>query len=187
MSKWYVGNEFSGGSVYHFGIFGQKWGIRRFQNEDGSLTPAGRERYGKLYDEHKRLGYSRDEINKAMTKAIKLDTGVHKYYDTTRAIVGGLNVASGVMGAVTGNPAQIGGAVAAEVVNTALHAGRNKTNFVSKSHPKAPKVLKTNKKDSAYVKNMKRDYNNMTEKEFRHAHGISKKEFAISIATGPAR
>lgn len=31
--------------LYHHGILGQKWGIRRFQNEDGSLTQAGRERY----------------------------------------------------------------------------------------------------------------------------------------------
>ena len=33
--------------LYHWGIKGQKWGDRRFQNEDGSLTPEGRERYGK--------------------------------------------------------------------------------------------------------------------------------------------
>lgn len=32
--------------LYHHGIKGQKWGIRRYQNEDGSLTPAGRKRYG---------------------------------------------------------------------------------------------------------------------------------------------
>jgi len=32
--------------LYHHGIKGQKWGVRRFQNPDGSLTPAGRERYG---------------------------------------------------------------------------------------------------------------------------------------------
>ena len=30
----------------HHGIKGQKWGIRRFQYEDGSLTPEGKERYG---------------------------------------------------------------------------------------------------------------------------------------------
>lgn len=30
--------------LYHHGIIGQKWGIRRFQNRDGSLTPAGRKR-----------------------------------------------------------------------------------------------------------------------------------------------
>lgn len=30
----------------HHGIKNQKWGVRRFQNEDGSLTEAGRKRYG---------------------------------------------------------------------------------------------------------------------------------------------
>lgn len=32
--------------LYHHGILGQKWGIRRFQNPDGSLTEEGRKRYG---------------------------------------------------------------------------------------------------------------------------------------------
>ena len=35
--------------LYHFGIKGQKWGIRRYQNKDGSLTPAGRKRVSKEY------------------------------------------------------------------------------------------------------------------------------------------
>ena len=32
--------------LYHHGIKGQKWGIRRYQNDDGTLTPEGRKRYG---------------------------------------------------------------------------------------------------------------------------------------------
>ena len=31
--------------LYHHGIKGQRWGVRRYQNSDGSLTAAGRKRY----------------------------------------------------------------------------------------------------------------------------------------------
>ncbi len=34
-----------GDDIYHHGIKGQKWGVRRYQNEDGSLTSAGKKRY----------------------------------------------------------------------------------------------------------------------------------------------
>ena len=40
----------------HHGIKGQKWGVRRFQNKDGSLTSAGRKRYD--IDEHRVLASS---------------------------------------------------------------------------------------------------------------------------------
>ena len=33
--------------LYHFGIKGQKWGVRRYQNPDGTLTDAGKKRYYK--------------------------------------------------------------------------------------------------------------------------------------------
>lgn len=33
------------GNLKHHGIKGQKWGVRRFQRKDGSLTPAGKKRY----------------------------------------------------------------------------------------------------------------------------------------------
>lgn len=39
----------------HWGIKGQKWGVRRYQNADGSLTTAGKKRYAKLESEMKQL------------------------------------------------------------------------------------------------------------------------------------
>lgn len=31
--------------LYHYGVKGMKWGVRRYQNKDGSLTNAGKKRY----------------------------------------------------------------------------------------------------------------------------------------------
>ena len=42
MSNYVITN----GELRHWGIKGMKWGKRRYQNKDGSLTAAGRERYG---------------------------------------------------------------------------------------------------------------------------------------------
>lgn len=33
--------------LYHHGVKGQKWGVRKYQYADGSLTPAGKKRYNK--------------------------------------------------------------------------------------------------------------------------------------------
>ena len=46
----------------HHGILGMKWGVRRYQNADGSLTPAGVKRYGKQVKRHN------ENINYAMYK-----------------------------------------------------------------------------------------------------------------------
>lgn len=37
----------SGMEIYHWGIKGMKWGVRRYKNKDGTLTPAGIRRYAK--------------------------------------------------------------------------------------------------------------------------------------------
>ncbi len=46
MSEYYSIAPYSS-ELYHHGIKGQKWGVRRFQNADGSLTAAGKRRAAK--------------------------------------------------------------------------------------------------------------------------------------------
>lgn len=71
--------------LYHHGVKGQKWGVRRFQNEDGSLTPKGQKHYAKkdakwidkksdkIYD--KSMKSSKKEMDKFVKKEMKGMTG----------------------------------------------------------------------------------------------------------------
>ena len=55
----------NGTYLMHYGVLGQKWGTRRYQNPDGSLTPEGREHYG--------LGVTNGEVQKYSGKHAKFD------------------------------------------------------------------------------------------------------------------
>lgn len=53
----------------HFGIKGMKWGVRRYQNSDGSLTPAGEKRYsGEVGKSYKRYQDSKKEYKDAVKR-----------------------------------------------------------------------------------------------------------------------
>ena len=41
--------------LYHHGILGMKWGVRRYQNKDGSLTPKGKKKYSEDYNESRNI------------------------------------------------------------------------------------------------------------------------------------
>lgn len=64
--------------IQHHGIIGQRWGVRRFQNQDGSLTPEGKKRlksdnpvhedYAKAHDKKKVSSMSDDELRRRINR-----------------------------------------------------------------------------------------------------------------------
>ena len=78
--------------LYHHGIKGQKWGVRRYQNEDGSLTEAGKARYSAAITDSEAkqfrvkrnsAGAYRRALNK--TEQAYADTWAEKVYYNKRA------------------------------------------------------------------------------------------------------
>lgn len=81
MSDYYVGVDENGQAyLAHFGIKGMKWGIRRYQNPDGTLTQEGINRYNKARQKQQKKFYKAaaasdywyDEAVKANDKASRL-------------------------------------------------------------------------------------------------------------------
>ncbi len=88
--------------LYHHGIKGQKWGIRKYQNEDGSLTEEGKARYGydestgKLSKEGKKV--EKSDIKSAVEEAKQFRKETRKKYNIlTKAAI----FNDGVYGSIT--------------------------------------------------------------------------------------
>ena len=73
--------------LYHHGVKGMKWGVRRYRNYDGSYTKRGLERYGKAesrYDKNKsaydkaKLDYKAGKVDKSTVKRAKSDMKMAK-------------------------------------------------------------------------------------------------------------
>lgn len=64
--------------LYHHGIKGQKWGVRRYQFADGSYTPAGKKRYQNTQSTTSLINMKVNELTRTMATQV---TG-KQYVDT---------------------------------------------------------------------------------------------------------
>lgn len=75
--------------LYHYGVKGMKWGVRRYQNADGTLTPAGRKKARQEYRADNKTAY---ELGKKATisghaaatstnRTIRIENKLHKQYE----------------------------------------------------------------------------------------------------------
>lgn len=69
--------------LYHHGVKGQRWGVRRYQNPDGTLTAKGRAKLEKFQKrENAALDYRAKELSKNRDKAsAAYDKAINKLHD----------------------------------------------------------------------------------------------------------
>ncbi len=74
---YYIGVQNDENSLAHHGIKGMKWGVRRYQNADGTLTSAGKKRYSVSGKERKELTPEQKAARDArVKKALKIGGGI---------------------------------------------------------------------------------------------------------------
>lgn len=66
-------------TLVHHGIKGQKWGVRRYQKLDGSLTPEGRLRYNHLANNNDVIAETGTRFHRLSLSPIERQRGVRKY------------------------------------------------------------------------------------------------------------
>lgn len=190
------GYGYSGAELYHHGILGQKWGVRRYQNEDGSLTEEGKKRYGKSGDYDKASDdtkfrveskYYTDTYKSSVKDANKLiqdDPDYKKKAALGIATKVGGNAAGFVggltLGMLTGNPVvAVGAAMVPQLItntvgNRKIVEGRNKAavNMGYKDIDDMQRQSYDKKAKSAKMQSLK-SYEKSYEKKYGTRYGLA--------------
>lgn len=139
--------------LYHHGIKGQKWGVRRFQNKDGTRTAAGKRR------EKENLSSMSDQELRDKINRMNLEK---RYYNLSNGrSSSGLDVAGKTVKAGS-SASQI-----AEKIYKAKGKGSSATDVVSKSFDTASKTVTAAKTIKNTTRTKKVDLSSMSDQELR--------------------
>lgn len=140
--------------LYHHGILGMKWGVRRYQNKDGSLTQAGKKRYG--YE-----SMSNEELRSAVNRKI-----MENRYNQLRSNTGKYKESKDNLD-LASTAAKTAGSVSTAFGKAYELDGRNKekniSNFISTSANNLSKTFEEAKKNVT----VDSDFSNVSDEELK--------------------
>lgn len=119
--------------LYHYGIKGQRWGVRRFQKKNGSLTPAGKKRQKEKWSE------DATEASKIKKKSVKemSNAELKRLNERTR-----LEQEYARLNPSTRKKAIAAATATAATMGTLLNLYNNSDKIIAKSKPVVDKLLK---------------------------------------------
>lgn len=169
----------------HWGVKGMKWGVRRYQNADGSLTAAGKKRYNKDYESQARNmsdSELRSQINRmnlerrymdlsrsgkskvsgaldVTDKAANVGSGVKNFKTNRNMLKGKTSPGTQIKGDIAGQSLSIV-SKSAQTANKIADVARNK-NDAKRSRAKLSSMSDQDLKETVNRMDMERQYANL--------------------------